>query len=269
LYPRTFALAAFALGIAACATSVDDTDGSDPDSGGVVDTDGSADGGSDATYGGHDSSLADGASNADSANTADGFPPPGDASAHLDSAASPDSASHDASSADTGSTGPCAFTGAIATFTLTSQAGDEASASVSSSATGVTVAPLTRSTGLTPVSGAGSINSSGWPTTTPADPGKYYTFTVTPPTGCTLTLTTLALDVKASGAGPATGDVATSADAFAEHTTSFAGTSTPNVTLSGATGTSPIEIRVYGYGATSAAGTFRILGTLTLSGSTS
>ena len=67
--------------------------------------------------------------------------------------------------------------------------------------------------------------------------------------------------------GPATADVATSADSFAAHTTSFAGTATPSVTLAGATGSGPIEIRVYGYGASGSSGTFRIENTLTVSGS--
>jgi hypothetical protein len=39
------------------------------------------------------------------------------------------------------------------------------------------------------------------------------------------------------------------------------------VTLAGATGSSPIEIRVYGYGASGSSGTFRIENTLTVSGS--
>jgi hypothetical protein len=90
---------------------------------------------------------------------------------------------------------------------------------------------------------------------------------VTPAAGCSVTLTALALDVKASSTGPASGDVATSADAFATHTASFAGSATPTVTLAGASGTGAIEVRVYGYGATGSSGTFRIENTLTVSGS--
>lgn len=272
LYPRICAFAAFALALGACATSGDDTDSSGDDGVTVTQPDAAGDvaTGSDAPTGGYDSSVAvDSSSQPDAAPGVDAFPPPTDASTHVDSSPGVDASAPDSSSPDTGPTGPCSFTGAIATFALTSEAGDEASVAATSSATGVTVGALTRASGLTATSGTGSINSSGWPTTATADASKYYTFTVTPPTGCTLTLTSLALDVKASTTGPASGDVATSADDFGTHTTSVAGTSDTNVTLSGVSGTSAIEVRVYGYGGTSTSGTFRILSTLTLSGSTS
>ena len=126
---------------------------------------------------------------------------------------------------------------------------------------------LSRATALAAESGSGSINASGWPTTSTANAADYFTFTVTPGAGCTVTLTTLAIDVKASSTGPATADVATSGDTFAKHTASFAGTSTPSVTLASPSGTGPIEVRVYGYGASGASGTLRIENTLTLSGS--
>ena len=113
---------------------------------------------------------------------------------------------------------------------------------------------------------SGSINSSNWSTGSSADPTRYYTFTVTPAAGCTVTLTSVALDVTASGTGPAHGDVATSADTFGTHTTAFAGTSNTTVTLSSVSGTGAIEVRVYGYGATGSAGTLRISQTLTVSG---
>ncbi len=265
LHPRIWTVAALGAFVwTACATGGDDTDGEGDDSGVVVmqsDAASDAPGDDDASYGGYDSSTDDAGSQADSASGVDAFPPPGDASASSDSATSPD-----ASSPDTGSTGGCSFTGALATFALTGQTGDEASVAATSSAPGVTVGALSRSTGLTAASGSGSINSSGWPTTASASATHYYTFSVTPPTGCALSLSTLALDVKASATGPETGDVATSADAFATHSASFAGTSSTNVTLS-ATGTSAIEVRVYGYAATGSGGTFRIQDTLTLSGS--
>ncbi len=271
LYPRICAFAAFALALGACATSGDDTDTSGDDTGTIPEADAAADvaPGSDATYGGYDSAAPDASAQPDASPGVDAFPPPTDAATHLDSSTGVDSSAPDSSSPDTGPAGPCSFTGAIATFALTNETGDETSVAATSSATGVTVGALTRASGLTATSGTGSINSSGWPITAAADASKYYTFTVTAPTGCTLSLTSMALDVKASGTGPATGDVATSADNFGTHTTSFAGTSNTNVTFSSVSGTSAIEVRVYGYGGTSTAGTFRIMSTLTLSGSTS
>jgi hypothetical protein len=261
LHTRIWAPAAFALGIAGCATGGED-DGADLDSGiTITDDDAAADAGTDVGPGGYDSSLLQDGSSTDSASADEGFPPPGDAS--------PDATPPDASSPDTSSGGPCSFTGTIATFTLTGQTGDEASVAGTTSATGVTVGALTRSSALTAVSGTGSINSSGWALTANAGATKYYTFTVTPPTGCALTLTTMALDVKASATGPELGDVATSTDTFATHTASFAATSTTNVTFSSVSGTAPIEVRIYGYEGLSASGTYRILTTLTVSGSTS
>ncbi len=159
-------------------------------------------------------------------------------------------------------------TGALVTFDLSSQSGSETTAAATKSATGVTGgATLARASGLTAVSGSGSINSSGWPTSTTATATDYYTLTVTPAAGCSVTLSSIALDVKASSTGPAKGDVATSADTFGTHTASFAGTATPTVALTGVTGTGPIEVRFYGYAATGSSGTFRIENTLTLSGS--
>jgi hypothetical protein len=171
-------------------------------------------------------------------------------------------------SPDTGST-TCAGhgkSGGLVTFDLTAQPGNEVSAPATSS-TGLTSSALSRAAALTPELGSGSINSTGWTTSGTADPSDYYTFTVTPGSGCTVTLTSVAIDVQASSTGPSKGDVATSADAFATHTASFAGTSTPTVTLTGVGGTGAIELRVYGYGAQDPTGTFRIQNTLTLSGS--
>jgi hypothetical protein len=174
----------------------------------------------------------------------------------------------DAGDTDSPTTG-CAghgFSGTLVAFDLTSQSGSETSAAATTSATGVTGGAISRASGLTAVSGSGSINSSGWGTGSSADPTKYYTFTVTPGAGCTLALTSLTLDVKASTTGPASGDVATSVDAFSTHLGAFSGTATPTVSL-GVGGVTPIEIRVYGYGASSTGGTYRVENTLTLTGS--
>ena len=174
----------------------------------------------------------------------------------------------DTSPMDTGSA-TCAGhgnSGGLVTFDLTAQPGNEVSAP-GMSATGLTSGALSRAAALTAELGSGSINSTGWTTSATANAADYYTFTVTPGAGCTITLTSIAIDVQASSTGPSTGDVATSADAFATHTASFAGTSTPTVTLTGVAGTGAIELRVYGYGAKDSTGTFRIENTLTLSGS--
>lgn len=161
---------------------------------------------------------------------------------------------------------PCAFSGVMVTYSFASAAGNQASTAASTTATGVTAAPITRAATLTAVSGAGSINSSNWATSATLDPTKYYTFSITPPSGCALTLTSAAVDAKSSGTGPASAAIATSADNYATTAAvSTSAASTPALTVSGAT--SAVEIRVYGYGATATGGTMRLQSTLTINGS--
>ncbi len=199
---------------------------------------------------------------------------------HFDAAPSEDAGTDDAGQAeastpesgpdDSGGTSTCAahgYSGTLATFDLSSQSGSETTAPATSSATGVTASALSRAAALTATSGSGSINSSNWPTAASADATRYYSFSVTPASGCALSLSTLAIGTHASSTGPANGDVATSGDAFGTHFGTFSGTATTNVSFSAVGGSSAIEIRVYGYGASSTAGTWRIENTMTLSGS--
>ena len=134
-----------------------------------------------------------------------------------------------------------------------------------STATGVTAGTLTRAAALTAQSGAGSINGSNWPTAAALDTTKYFAFTLTAPTGCSgMTLTSIAIDLKASGTGPANGAIATSKDTFA--TTTPVGTSAPSTPTVSATATGQLEIRVYGYAAGGTGGTLRVQNTLTVNG---
>ncbi|HTL35252.1 MAG TPA: hypothetical protein VL326_19120 [Kofleriaceae bacterium] len=159
-----------------------------------------------------------------------------------------------------------AFTGVLATWTLTGQAGNQASTPVTSKANGITAGALARSAGLTATAGTNSINSSGWPTTSTADTTKYYTFTITPPSGCSLALSSAAIDVAHSSTGPALGAIATSADNYQQQLSISTSTATaPSLVVSG--GTTQLEIRVYGYMASSASGTMRLQNTLSLTGS--
>ncbi len=169
---------------------------------------------------------------------------------------------------DAAATGSCAnaFTGVLATYSFTGAVGNQASQPASSTATGVVADPITRAAGLTPVSGATSINSSSWPLSATLDPAKYYALKLTPPSGCTLSLTGAAIDAKASGTGPAMAAVGTSADSFAQAVSiSTTAPSTPTLSVSAASGA--IEIRVYGFAATATGGTLRLQNTLTVSGS--
>jgi hypothetical protein len=158
------------------------------------------------------------------------------------------------------------YSGTLVAFDLSAQPGNESNAPATSTAAGVSSTALARSPAINPASGIGSINASNWATGSAADATRYYTFTVTPASGCSVALSSLALDVRASSTGPRSGDVATSVDAFAMHSPSFAGTITPTVSLS-ASGSGAIEVRIYGYAAGGSTGTLRIQNTMTLSGS--
>jgi hypothetical protein len=274
----------FLLGVGACAVGVDtgDIGGSTSSSGSGGHADATAEAGPSA-----DSGLGGEAAAQDAPSTSDGPGPtpeggggpdsgkPADGGAQAD--ASDGGTKSDASDAATApETGPApdgsvtcpahGFSGALVTFDLSAQAGNEASAPVSTTAASVTASALSRASGLTAVSGSGSINASGWPTGSAADASHYYTFTVTPAAGCTMSLSSLALSVRASSTGPNAGNVATSVDSFATHAGALPGTGSQTVQLS-ATGAGTIEVRIYGFGASSSAGTYRIESTLTLSGS--
>jgi hypothetical protein len=202
---------------------------------------------------------------ADDSSSADVSQPPVDTGAPRDTGPKDTGPLPDTGPPDTGSTCAAAgFSGALLKFDLSSQPGTEATAAPTTTATGVTGGALTRGGALTPTAGSGSMNSSNWPVL--IDPTKFYTFTITPAAGCTVALTTLALDLSASGSGPLTADVATSPDNFGSPSTPVSTSGTASVSLAGVSGTGAIEIRVYGNGASSAAGTFRIQNTLTLSG---
>jgi hypothetical protein len=160
-------------------------------------------------------------------------------------------------------TGGCSFSGVLATYDFSAQTGSQASTPASATATGVTATAFAREPSLTAASGSGSINSSNWPTGA-LDPTKYYTFTITPPTGCTLVVSALSINAKSSTTGPTTATVATSADSFAQETSiSTTAASTPSIT---ATSAGALELRVYGYQAGGTGGTMRVQTTLTVTG---
>jgi hypothetical protein len=158
-----------------------------------------------------------------------------------------------------------AFSGVLATWSLTGQPGTQTSTPSTSSASGVSAGALTRASGLTAGAGTNSINSSNWPTGT-LDPTKYYAFTLTPPSGCTLSASQLAIDLTTSGTGPTSSSVATSADSFGATTTVSPTTaSTPSLSVTAHSGM--LEVRVYGFSAGATTGTMRIQNTLSITGS--
>ena len=175
----------------------------------------------------------------------------------------PQNAGSDARGADSPS-GGCAFTGVLASWDFTGESGSQTFSAVKTTAPGVTAGSVTRSTALTAVSGQNSINASNWATAASRDMTKYFSLSVIAPTGCQLTVSSLAIDAHASSTGPATAQLATSADSYAQTTAlSIAVASTPSLTATGAM----IELRVYGYAANSSSGTMRLQNTLSVTGS--
>lgn len=125
---------------------------------------------------------------------------------------------------------------------------------------------FTRGPGLVASSGAGSINSSKWSTAAQLDETTYYTVSIAPPSGCALTLTNIAIDASSSATGPAMAAVGTDADGFVA-TSPISTNTASSATLSVAGVTNPVEIRIFGYGATSVNGTMRVESSFTVSGS--
>jgi hypothetical protein len=163
------------------------------------------------------------------------------------------------------STSGCSFTGALATWDFSGQAGSEATVVAATMASGVTAGPVTRASALTSSAGSGSINSNNWPSSSALDATKYYAFTIAPPTGCTIKLTAIAIDAKASATGPASAVLGTSADSFVMTTpVSTSAASSPTLTVTSSTS---LELRLFGYSASATSGTFRIETTLTVNGS--
>ena len=182
------------------------------------------------------------------------------------SVAEPDAGS--TSTLDSGSSSACAskFTGTLVTFDFSADPGNQLATAPKSAAAGITAGSLTRSGSLTAVSGASSINASNWATAAKLDPTRYYAFTITPDPNCALDLGSVSIDSKSSSSGPTSGAVATSDDKFATATSFAAGTAVAKVTLSVSQASNAVEVRVYGYNATGAAGTMRLQTTLSVSG---
>ena len=163
-----------------------------------------------------------------------------------------------------GDGGSCAFSGDLAVWDFTAAPGSQQQTGPLSMAPGVVAGPVKRSANLLATDGGNSINSSGWPTGG-IDMNTYYTFSVTPPTGCGLDISSVSLDIAASGTGPTMAALGTSADNFAV-TLSIAANSTSMPALAIHGQTAAVELRVYGFSAQANTGTMRIQNKLTVTG---
>jgi len=197
----------------------------------------------------------------------DASAPQQDASSFVDaSLPGDDAATQNVDSGNNNTTCATPFNGTLATFDFTNEPGNQTSTAASSTAAGVSAGALARSSALTAVSGASSINASNWTTASKLDATRYYTFTLTPKGGCTLDVSSLSITTAASKTGPTLAAAATSDDNFATTSSvSVGATATPTLSVSGATGA--VEVRVYGWSASSTSGTLRVTSTLTVAGS--
>lgn len=167
---------------------------------------------------------------------------------------------------DAGGGGKCSFSGVLATWDFTGETGSQVSTTAKSSAQGVTAGSVSRAAALKAVTGTNSINSSQWSTSVNVGLTTYLSLTITPPSGCTMDLTSATIDSKSSALGPSAAAVATSTDKYASMSTfKPAGAPTQvSMSVSGASGA--VEVRIYGYGAVDVSGTMRVQNTLTISG---
>lgn len=166
----------------------------------------------------------------------------------------------------------CLFCGAgaqasLITFSFNGATGDEASLEPDSQPASLTVSAMTRGAGLLPSSSAGTCSAKGWTTGGTVDLEDYFTFSVTPASACTLTLTQLVLDERRSGSGITHWSVRSSLDGFNSDLATFTVPDDSNtradqtIALPAADFSglgASIEFRIYGYGAESALGTWRI-----------
>jgi SprB repeat len=165
----------------------------------------------------------------------------------------------------------------LASWELSTAAGNQASNAPSFTATNIGSGTLTRGAGVTAAAAGGCIASTGWYNTTAATTlaqaitnNEYYEFTL-PINSCfKANLTQVSMFVRSSGTGPGTVSLLSSADGFVAALGTASSTATSTlvnfpVSLSAVTGT--LTFRLYGYGAASGGGTPAANGTLRIGSS--
>lgn len=150
-------------------------------------------------------------------------------------------------------------------------------AGVSGDSTRVTVGNFTKGSGVGNITyGANGGYAASWPTANALDLTKYFEVTIAPRSGYALTITDIVFQERRSGTGPTAFQVRTSIDDFSTYTSVLEGTIPENTnertrTIDGlsiavADGKT-LKVRLYGYGAGAAGGTWRIGdGSLKISG---
>lgn len=168
----------------------------------------------------------------------------------------------------TGSGGHCTMGGGgeLAVWDLAGQPGTQASTAAATTLPGVTAQPLARSPSLMPSPGTDCISASNWPSGGQPDPSSYFTLALSAPSGCTLSLSSIMLDVKSSGTGPTSAILSTSEDGFTQQVP-VSTTAPGQISLSLTATSGTIELRVLGFAASASTGTMRIENQLSVMGS--
>lgn len=152
----------------------------------------------------------------------------------------------------------------LASYNFAGQPGNQASTAATGVATYLTVSPITRGSTLTAATLANSMDSSKWNTTTSPSTlaevlsgDKYYSFTVTPASGHTVSLSQLYFKMTRTSTGPTTWVLRSSLDGFSgDIATGATNGVINNVSLgSGFEGVaSAVEFRLYAYGTSGGSG---------------
>ena len=125
---------------------------------------------------------------------------------------------------------------------------------------------LTRGSGLTPTASADTFSSSGFTLAGAPDANDYYAFTLAPDDGYQMSLSGLELDERRSSTGIRQWSVRSSLDGFGADLGLFTVPDDTATRVNQATSlgfafqelASPVEFRIYGFGAEGASGTWRI-----------
>ena len=165
----------------------------------------------------------------------------------------------------------------IVTYSFSGAVGNETNYAADDQPTGAVASVFSRGSGINPAAGADAFSAKAW-TTGELDANEYFTFSLTPDSGYEMSLSELQLDERRSGTGIRDWLVRSSLDGFVSNIgavfsvpDSLATRTDQSISLAGGTFDQiggPVEFRIYGFNAESAAGTWRVddvevFGTLT------
>ncbi|MCU0344321.1 MAG: T9SS type A sorting domain-containing protein [Ignavibacterium sp.] len=152
----------------------------------------------------------------------------------------------------------------ILTFEFSALAGDELSANSNTNDINLTSSTITRGSGVAAAVNAGRFNSTGWATVASVDLNDYLEFSITPTSGSSFSITTITMQHQRSGTGPVNFVLRTSSDGYVSNldgvkTIGDVTTTISTIfTLNLSSISTALAIRIYGYSAEGAAGSWGI-----------